>query len=139
MISVLFALVISFSSLYAQSNTLINELAANGEPVIYKKDTLFFIYSSLGPFTADFRAEQASQKLALLMEDKNSVTDSIKIISDGEYRHIEYNSKPLFSISAEDSRIAGVSTDELAHRAVASINNKHFDIHYSFSWRDLLI
>ncbi|MBU2585234.1 MAG: mechanosensitive ion channel [Bacteroidetes bacterium] len=127
------------SQLIGQSDTASSATTAKGSAVVFEKDTLFFIYSSLGPFSSDFRAEQASQKLSELISDENTVVDSIQIVQDGEYRHIDYGSKRLFTISADDSKLAGISVDELAERAISSIKNMHFNTHYSFSWQDILI
>ena len=60
---ILLIIVISFSSSFTRAQSEKKNLKViKGSPVTYKGDTLFYIYGSLGPFSADFRAKQTTDK-----------------------------------------------------------------------------
>ena len=71
--------------------------------VILGNDTLFTIYSNLGPFTAKDRAKTISKRLIQLSGEPQVDVDSFLIIEDVAYSTIFYKDMPVVSISDTDA------------------------------------
>ncbi len=67
-------------------------------------DTLFLIYSHLGPFSALDRAKSATDRIRSIYRDdtEDFHPDSMRLSHDAQYYTIEYQKLPLLSISELD-------------------------------------
>ena len=56
-----------------------------GRPIVFEKDTLYYLYTSYGPYDIDTRVKYVEEKLKELYNDPYFVADSIKIKPAGDY------------------------------------------------------
>ncbi|WP_316804190.1 mechanosensitive ion channel family protein [Pedobacter nototheniae] len=88
---------------------------ARGYPVYLNNDTLFFIYTRTGSFSAAERARSISGKIEVLYDDPFFKTDSIRISHSGDSYDIIYkNDDILLSIANLDGLWFGKSNGQLA-------------------------
>ncbi|PKP42670.1 MAG: transmembrane ion channel [Bacteroidetes bacterium HGW-Bacteroidetes-13] len=80
----------------------------------FLSDTLFFIYSRLGSFSAYERAEAISNRIEKLADNYNFVLDSLKISEAETTFDIVYGEKIIMSISESDAIWNNLSKSELA-------------------------
>ncbi len=80
----------------------------------FLSDTLFFIYSRLGSFSAYERAEAISNRIEKLADNYNFTLDSLKISEAETTFDIVYGEKIIMSISESDAIWSNSSKSELA-------------------------
>lgn len=113
----------------------------NGIPVVFYGDTLFKIYTSLGPYDAQARAGNLEEKLQLLYKKPFFFADSIKIKSSNGFLNITYQEENLSGITITDALWADTTPEKLAdtqskiikesivkHRQQNSLKNTLFKI-----------
>ncbi len=89
---------------------------ASGSPVVgAQNDTLFFIYTKIGSFTPQDRAENISKKINLLFKDDFLKPDSIKVVSTENTMDIIYGQLIIMSISENDALWYNREMTNLAH------------------------
>ena len=136
---ILLIIVISFSSSFTRAQSEKKNLKViKGSPVTYKGDTLFYIYGSLGPFSADFRAKQTTDKIKKLIDENRIIPDSFKVIQNGSYFNLQYKSLILVSVSEQDTIITGTSKKELADLYLHNIKKEYGNIYQTFSLKNIL-
>ena len=85
-----------------------------GSPVIVSGDTVFFIYSSYGEFSADERASRVADRLIDIIRQPKFYPDSLKVnIYKGDY-YIAYHSNILFAVGDDDADYSGLSKEAYA-------------------------
>jgi small-conductance mechanosensitive channel len=109
-----------------------------GSPVTFKQDTLFYIYGNLGPFSADFRAKEASEKIKNLINDNSTVVDSIKVLKRGSFFNVQYKSLIIVTVSEQDTIITGTSKKELANLYLSKIKKEYGNIYQTFNLKNIL-
>lgn len=88
---------------------------AKGSPVIgVLNDTLFFIYSRIGAFTAAERANSISLKIERLYNDDFLKPDSIQVVGTENNYDIVYGETIIMTISETDAIWYGKENQELA-------------------------
>lgn len=94
-----------------------------GRPIVFEKDTLYYLYTSYGPYDIDTRVKYVEEKLEELYNDPYFVADSIKIKPAGDYLSVMYNDKTITGISMVDALWENSSQTELAQRYANIIKN----------------
>ena len=74
-----------------------------GRPIVFEKDTLYYLYTSYEPYDIDTRVKYVEEKLKELYNDPYFVADSIKIKPAGDYLSVMYNDKTITGISMVDA------------------------------------
>lgn len=94
-----------------------------GRPIVFEKDTLYYLYTSYGPYDIDTRVKYVEEKLKELYNDPYFVADSIKIKPAGDYLSVMYNDKTITGVSMVDALWENSSQTELAQRYANIIKN----------------
>lgn len=94
-----------------------------GRPIVFEKDTLYYLYTSYGPYDIDTRVKYVEEKLEELYNDLYFVADSIKIKPAGDYLSVMYNDKTITGVSIVDAFWENSSQTELAQRYANIIKN----------------
>lgn len=114
--------------LYAQENNPISPSHPNeesevskldslppGQFVVFKSDTLFPIYSNLGPYGAEERAQIITNRLKRLSKEESWVNkDSFHLEETNRYIILNYKDQAIFSIGESDADYAGIPKEELS-------------------------
>ncbi len=74
-----------------------------GKPIVFQKDTLFYLYTSLGPYDIDTRVKYIEDKIQNLYDDPFFTPDSIQLKPLGEYLNIMYKKNSIAGISMVDA------------------------------------
>ncbi|WP_164122037.1 MULTISPECIES: mechanosensitive ion channel family protein [Sphingobacterium] len=109
-----------------------------GNPVVLANDTLFYIYTRQGSFSASDRAEAVSKRILRLTEDPLFIMDSIKIIAAEQTTDLIYNTSLLISISQEDALWEESTKEKLAAKIKLQIGNSIAAYQKANSWQVLL-
>ena len=94
-----------------------------GRPIVFEKDTLYYLYTSYVHYDIDTRVKYVEEKLKELYNDPYFVADSIKIKPAGDYLSVMYNDKTITGISMVDALWENSSQTELAQRYANIIKN----------------
>ncbi|MCB0836249.1 MAG: mechanosensitive ion channel [Bacteroidetes bacterium] len=89
-------------SLKGQTDSLKQDLSP-GFPVVYQGDTLFYLYSSIGPFTPEVRANGIVSRLDQLLATSASLNDTFSIHQRETYVDILSGEIILMSLTEEDA------------------------------------
>ncbi|MFD0764622.1 mechanosensitive ion channel family protein [Mucilaginibacter lutimaris] len=102
---------------YVNQKRQIDSLRAfvKGFPVIPFRDTLFYIFTRQGSFTARDRAEAISNRIAKLSDIFAFKTDSLKLAKAEQTTDILFRDQLLISISDQDALWQNTSRDQLAN------------------------
>lgn len=103
----------------AQILILKNE--SSGFPVAPFRDTLFSVYSNIGPFSPAERAQNIQKKIKNLYE-KEFMADSLVVVDTFAYSNIMYNQLIITSISDVDAMWYSTTRKNLAQQWSESIN-----------------
>ncbi len=85
-----------------------------GVPVVFQTDTLFKVYTSLGAYDAQTRANNLVEKLQLLYKKPFFFSDSLKVKSNHGLLSIIYQEETLIDITLTDALWADTTPEELA-------------------------
>jgi small-conductance mechanosensitive channel len=84
-------------------------------PVVLNYDTLFFIYTKLGSFSAEERARAVSDRIEKLYKDYIFIPDSLRLVSTENGFEVIYNrDRGIASITQLDALWFNSTTDSLA-------------------------
>ncbi|MDH3252978.1 MAG: mechanosensitive ion channel family protein, partial [Ignavibacteria bacterium] len=108
-------------------------------PVIAESDTLFFIQTHLGPFTAKDRADAITRKIDGLIESRELPADSIRVIESATMSSLEIDTVIIMVVTDDDAAAAGTLRGELAAGYAAKIWNVVKIVQAQYSLRSLLI
>lgn len=97
--------------------------SAKGVPVIVFNDTLFFIYSKLGPFSASERANTIASKLSNLVENEQFDAKKLSVIESVESHDVAHEDILLFSVIDRDAFWLNKSRAEVAEAYKNAIAN----------------
>lgn len=86
----------------------------NGVPVIFQEDTLFKIYTSLGSYTPQARANNLTEKLQALYKKPFFFSDSLKINTNNGQVYIIYQQEIINEVSLTDALWADTTPEKLA-------------------------
>lgn len=110
-----------------------------GRPIVFEKDTLYYLYTSYGPYDIDTRVKYVEEKLKELYNDPYFVADSIKIKPAGDYLSVMYNDKTITGVSMVDALWENSSQTELAQRYANIIKNTIVKYKEQISLKSVLI
>ncbi|WP_048908391.1 mechanosensitive ion channel family protein [Pedobacter sp. V48] len=108
-----------------------------GAPVVYRNDTLFYIYTRQGSFSAIDRAEAVAVRMLKLAQDLSFKTDSIKVQTTEETTDLVYKNALLVSISDPDALWNRTTKTELAALLKSKIGTAVFIHQQETSWQIL--
>ena len=94
-----------------------------GRPIVFEKDTLYYLYTSYEPYDIDTRVKYIENKLKELYNDPSFAADSIKIKPNGDYLSVMYNEKIITRVTMVDALWENSSQTELAQRYANVIKN----------------
>lgn len=92
-----------------------------GIPVVFNKDTLVFIYSKLGPFSATERVNRIQEKLAMLGDDSSYDPDLFKVFTGEDSYDIMYNEIIVMTMNDKDAFWLDMPKKEAANQAMAKM------------------
>lgn len=108
------------------------KLHARGYPVVVNADTLFQLYTKLGPFRPRERAGFIVQQVLRLEADVEFHADSLRVFPSEQTLDLMYGERVIQSISDNDALWMNLPADSLAHlyrtrivRAVQGYRNSH--------------
>ena len=87
-----------------------------GRPIVFEKDTLYYLYTSYGPYDIDTRVKYIEGKLNELYKDPSFIADSIKVKSSGDYLAVVYKDKIITGVTIVDALWEDSTQSELANR-----------------------
>lgn len=105
--------------------------------VIFHGDTLFALYASFGPFTAEERAVMTMDHLNNLAQHITEVQDSFQIVNKYDYSLISYKGFSVMSINDEDVAPLGITRQQAANEYVVTIKTslqKHLEHNSFMDW-----
>ena len=113
----LFSFVIFITALYPQSSNV---------PVVISGDTLFYIRTNIGPFTAEQRVKELTSKINSIIQNGEN-PDSIKSSEFSGYTNIFLNNRTLLSVTNADAEYSGKNRADLT-RGIILILQKQIKI-----------
>ena len=114
------------------------KVRAKGFPVIVHGDTLFHVYTKLGPFSPQERAALTADKVKRLEEEVFFKADSLMVYPSEQTVDILYGQLVLQSISDNDALWQNVSKDSLAQAHRRQIVRAVLTYKQANSWRNRL-
>jgi small-conductance mechanosensitive channel len=105
-----FLLLISFSGINAQAPADSIPAKPVGFPII-AKDTLFYINTGIGPYSAKQRAEQINKKITDYLANEDLLSDSLHIERSDRVNDITCGDYLLMSIGPNDAEALGFSLE----------------------------
>ncbi|HKI78393.1 MAG TPA: mechanosensitive ion channel family protein [Ignavibacteriaceae bacterium] len=97
--------------------------ASNEVPVVISGDTLFFVKTNIGPFTAEQRVTEIIRKInSIIKNDGNA--DSIKTEDYSGYTNIILNKRIILSITDADAELAGRKRADLSKELITILKEK---------------
>lgn len=117
-----YALSTTLSSAQTELDTIPKvEVEVDKFPVVFFTDTLFYISTNLGPYTAAERAASQSNKLAMLLENDALDTTLLKSYNDTIEVEIMHGKQIISTITQADAKIAGKDKEMLAAEHLKAI------------------
>jgi small-conductance mechanosensitive channel len=83
---------------------------ADRAPLLFRGDTLGFVYGALPPFTVEERADAISERLTALHEAGVPPAD-VRVLELGDRLAVWVGGSPVLAITDEDARAAGTAED----------------------------
>ncbi|MBC7567224.1 MAG: hypothetical protein H7223_09695 [Pedobacter sp.] len=108
-----------------------------GAPGVYRNDTLFYMYSRQGSFSAIDRAEAASSRMEKPEQSLSFKMDSIKIKASEETTDFTYKGSLLISVSDQQALWNRTTQAELAGQLKSKIGAAIVKYQKETSWQVL--
>lgn len=99
-----------------------------GVPVVPFNDTIFYVYSRLGPYTPQDRADNVRRRIREIEEDFAFHPDSIRVIQIENTFDIAYCEDIIMTVTHSDAKLFNLSEEEVAHyyrNAIVDSIQKH--------------
>lgn len=122
----------------SQMPAQINSESVKNIPVVLDSDTLFYINSGIGIFSAEKRAEEINNKLKSLSENDKLIYDSLKILQREDYLTLILNGEVLMAVTKADAANKDTTADALAGFWSSVIINKLNETREIYSNKSLL-
>jgi len=110
-----------------------------GVPVTPFQDTLFYVYSKIGPFGPSDRAHNTSNKIRKLADDPLFAADSVKVSPNEDIVDVAYNDLILLSITDDDALWLNEDKTAVATDYAAIIRKSVLDYKEANSLKNMLI
>lgn len=94
---------------------------ALGFPLIFYGDTLYSVYSSLGPYNVQARVQHLEEKLYSLYQKPFFFPDSLKVNHSNGFLNIVYQDEVISGITSADAIWANTTPEELANNQATII------------------
>lgn len=94
-----------------------------GKPIVFQKDTLFYLYTSYGPYDIDTRVKYIEDKIQTLYDDPFFTPDSIQLKPLGEYLNIMYKKNSIAGITMVDAMWENTTQEDLASQYANAIKS----------------
>ncbi len=95
-----------------------------GAPVVVEGDTLFFIQTARGGYTAEMRAAMAQDALTAISKEHSSGEETLHILDGGEFVDVMYGDHVIVTLTLHDAALAGMTPLELAKSYVPALRRK---------------
>lgn len=125
-----------------RQRTHIDSLRAHvkGFPVVVFRDTLFYIYARLGPYTPSARAQRTMEQVERITDHHPFHPDSIRIIGSDESVDLVYRGEFILSVTDMDAIWANTNRLSLAesYRQViaGAVSRYHEQTHWTYILRN---
>ncbi|MDO4228610.1 MAG: mechanosensitive ion channel [Capnocytophaga sp.] len=93
----------------------------NGVPIVFKHDTIFFIYTSYAPYSIETRKKYVEEKINDLYKNPFFNADSIKIKKSDDYINITYQKEIISGVTISDALWANTTAENLANKQAKKI------------------
>lgn len=110
-----------------------------GTAVVFRRDTLFRLFGTLGPFDAGQRATAVTARLAELAEHNGAQLDSMSIVDRGSYTELVARRIVVMTVLDADASPLGQPRGVIATRYAARIVHAIAAEHEAVSARAILI
>ena len=110
-----------------------------GAPVVFRRDTLFRLFGTLGPFDAGQRATAVSVRLAQLAEHKGAQLDSMAVVDRGGYTELVAHQMVVMTVLDADASPLGQPRSVIAARYASRIVGELATANEEVSARAILI
>lgn len=103
-----------------------------GVPVLFFKDTLFYVYNKLGPYSSAQRAKHTEENLLKIEEGDNFEPDVLIVVESDATHDIAYHNLIVLSVTDADAFWVGKTRGELAKEyrdLIAESISKYRDQH----------
>jgi small-conductance mechanosensitive channel len=119
----------------------INQLkeTAVGYPVTPFGDTLFMVFTKLGPVMPKERAANIAKKIEVLYHDDNFKPDSLQVILNESTADITFGEMILMSVTDTDALWVGKEKKALATEHAEAISNRIEAERDANSWKNILV
>lgn len=91
-------------------------LSKGGLPVVFKKDTLFFIHSKIGPYKPADRVNTINRRINSFMKDPDFEPDSLFMLDSEMSTDIWWRDRVLFSVTDLDAEVEQTTRKALAQK-----------------------
>lgn len=130
-----------YSQIFTQQNLTPLDKASHqkeGFPIVLENDTLFFLFSGIGPFTAEKRANEISSQLNKIAEADTFIVDSIRVLFRNGDAFIQYRSSIILVVTPEDASANGKSIEELSNEYTSIIKKNILNIKEEYSQNNIV-
>ncbi|MDR2972496.1 MAG: mechanosensitive ion channel family protein [Bacteroidales bacterium] len=133
-----------FKTTFGQTDSLSTETifvkrtVANA-PVTLLTDTLFYINSGIGSFSAEERAASIKEKIKLLSKEKEFSSDSIQVVKLDNFAKLVYKDIIIMGVTPDDAEATGKNLYVLAHEYEKTIGLAIEKYKQLRDWRYILI
>jgi len=131
----IFLTTISFSSNFYQADTTAIQ---KGYPVEIEGDTLFYIYTNLGAFSAKERAVEVNRTLKEILTNENLLIDSIKSFYDDRHIIIAIDNTIIMSITPKDASVLGRTIEETAYDYIQILKTQLIKVRTEYSGKSII-
>lgn len=116
-------LIISCSFVMPGFSQSVDSLATTqtGLPVVFKKDTLFFVHSKIGPYKPADRVNTINRRITSFMKDGEFEPDSLYLLDSEMSTDIWWRDRVLFSVTDFDASEENMSRKELAQKEMDTV------------------
>jgi small-conductance mechanosensitive channel len=97
---------------FAQADTVSRAALPAGVPVVFGRDTLFFLKAGIGPYTPARRAGMVADRIRRTLRENLASFDSARVVDNGRSADVVVDSTVLFTVTDEDAD--SVQTTRLA-------------------------
>ncbi|MFZ1807434.1 MAG: mechanosensitive ion channel domain-containing protein [Cyclobacteriaceae bacterium] len=91
-------------------------LSKGGLPVVFKKDTLFFVHSKIGPYKPADRVNTINRRITSFMKDSEFEPDSLFLLDSEMSTDIWWGDRVLFSVTDLDAKEENMQRKALAQK-----------------------
>lgn len=95
-----------------------------GVPVVVEGDTLFYIHTARGGYSAEARASMAEETLSEISKEHAPERETIHLLDGGDFVDIMYGDKVIVTLTDKDASLMGMTPLELAKSYVPALRIK---------------